>query len=81
VAATDLTKTDLTKTDLTKYDLAGARPVRFEFEKFEFEKKDARVNMRIPEPLLAAVRTRASERGIPWQRYIREVLERAVAWR
>jgi predicted DNA binding CopG/RHH family protein len=62
--------------DLTKYDLSGARPVRF-----EFEKKEARVNMRIPEPLLAAVRTRASERGIPYQRFIREVLERAVAKR
>ncbi len=37
--------------------------------------------MRLPEPLLAAVRTRASERGIPYQRFIREVLERAVAKR
>ncbi len=62
--------------NLTEYDLSGAKPVRF-----EFEKKEARVNMRIPDSLLAAVRTRAGERGIPYQRFIREVLERAVAKR
>jgi predicted DNA binding CopG/RHH family protein len=60
--------------DLTKYDLSGAKPVRF-----EFEKKGARVNMRMPEPLLKAVKSRARERGIPYQRFIREALERAVA--
>ena len=60
--------------DLTQYDLSGAKPVRF-----EFEKKEARVNMRIPQPLLTAVKTRAKARGIPYQRFIREVLEKAVA--
>jgi predicted DNA binding CopG/RHH family protein len=60
--------------DLTEYDLSGARPVRF-----EFEKKEARVNMRMPEPLLKAVKTRARARGIPYQRFIREALEAAVA--
>jgi len=61
------------KADLTKYDLSGARPVQF-----EFEKKDARVNMRLPEPLLEAVKESAKERGIPYQRFIREALEQAV---
>jgi predicted DNA binding CopG/RHH family protein len=60
--------------DLSQYDLSGATPVRF-----EFEKKAARVNMRLPEPLLAAVKARAKARGIPYQRFIREVLEHAVA--
>ena len=60
--------------DLTRYDLSGARPVRF-----EFEKKGSRVNMRIAEPLLKAVKSRARERGIPYQRFIREALEQAVA--
>src|SRR6516162_11288350 len=60
--------------DLTKYDLSGAKPVRF-----EFEKKGARVNMRLPEPLLKAVKSRARARGIPYQRFIREALEGAVA--
>jgi predicted DNA binding CopG/RHH family protein len=47
--------------------------------RFEFEKKAARVNMRLPEPLLAAVKARAKARGVPYQRFIREVLEHAVA--
>jgi predicted DNA binding CopG/RHH family protein len=62
--------------DLTEYDLSGAQPVQF-----EFEKKAARVNMRLPEPLLEAVKERAKARGIPYQRFIREALERAVASR
>lgn len=60
--------------DLTNYNLSDAKPVRF-----EFEKKGARVNMRMPEPLLKAVKSRARERGIPYQRFIREALEQAVA--
>lgn len=62
--------------DLTEYDLSGARPARF-----EFDKKLARVNMRLPPRLLEAVKTRAEARGIPYQRFIREVLERAVSER
>ncbi len=62
--------------DLSDYDLSGARPVRF-----EFEKKDARVNMRLPRPLLDALKERAKQRGIPYQRFIREALERAVTAR
>ena len=60
--------------DLTEYDLSRFRPVRF-----EFEKKAARVNMRLPEGLLKAVKERAEARGIPYQRFIREALEQAVA--
>ena len=61
------------KADLSKYDLSGAAPVRF-----EFEKKSARVNMRLPEPLLEAVKESARRRGIPYQRFIRDALEQAV---
>jgi predicted DNA binding CopG/RHH family protein len=60
--------------DLTEYDLSQFKPVRF-----EFEKKAARVNMRLPEALLNAVKARAQARGIPYQRYIREALEQAIA--
>ena len=66
-------ETFVDRADLTKYDLSGATPVRF-----EFEKKEARVNMRLPEALLEAVKDRAKERGVPYQRFIRQVLERAV---
>jgi predicted DNA binding CopG/RHH family protein len=59
--------------DLSEYDLSGARPVQF-----EFEKKAARINMRLPTPLLDALKARAKMRGIPYQRLIRETLERSL---
>lgn len=60
--------------DLSDLDFGHFKPVRF-----EFHKKAARVNMRLPEPLLEAVKKRAMARGIPYQRFIREALEDAVA--
>jgi len=60
--------------DLTDYDLA-----QFTTVQFEFEKKSARINMRLPETLLNAVKAKAQARGIPYQRFIREAIERAVA--
>lgn len=62
--------------DLSDLDFAQFKPARF-----EFEKKTARVNMRLPETLLRAVKARATARKIPYQRFIRESLERAVATR
>jgi predicted DNA binding CopG/RHH family protein len=60
--------------DLTRYDLSGMQPARF-----EFAPKSARLNMRLPEDLLAAVKDEAARRGIPYQRFIRQTLERALA--
>ena len=62
--------------DLTEYDLTGFTPVRF-----EFDKKSARVNMRLPESLLRAVKAKAQARGIPYQRFIREAIEQALVKR
>ena len=62
--------------DLSDLDFTQFKPVRF-----EFEKKSARVNMRLPQALLEAVKARAEARGIPYQRFIRETLERAVTRR
>jgi predicted DNA binding CopG/RHH family protein len=59
--------------DLSGLDYSQFKPVRF-----EFAKKEARVNMRLPRELLDAVKAQAKARGIPYQRYIRDVLERAV---
>ena len=59
--------------DLSEYDLSGFRPMHF-----EFEKKSAQLNMRLPEPLLQAVKDKARERGIPYTRLIREALELTV---
>jgi predicted DNA binding CopG/RHH family protein len=44
--------------DLSVYDLSGFKPMRF-----EFDRKAARVNMRLPESMLAAVKARARARG------------------
>jgi predicted DNA binding CopG/RHH family protein len=60
--------------DLSDLDFSQFKPVRF-----EFEKKTERVNMRLPKPLLDAVKKRATARRIPYQRFIREALERALA--
>jgi predicted DNA binding CopG/RHH family protein len=45
---------------------------------WETSPKSARLTMRLPEPLLAALKAKAAERGIPYQRLIREALERAL---
>ena len=62
--------------DLTEYDLSGMRMVRF-----EFQPKSERVNMRLPRPLLDAVKAKAAKAGIPYQRFIRQALETAVQLR
>jgi predicted DNA binding CopG/RHH family protein len=59
--------------DLSEYDLSGFKPTHF-----EFEKKDSIVNLRVSSGLLATVKARAAERGIPYQRLIREGMEKIV---
>jgi predicted DNA binding CopG/RHH family protein len=46
---------------------------------FELRPKEKSVNLRISGELLDAVRKRARKQGIPYQRFIRQALERAVA--
>ncbi len=60
--------------DLSEYDFSQFKPVHF-----EFDKKAAQINMRVPPPLLDAVKTRAKARGIPYTRYIRELMEHDVS--
>jgi len=60
--------------DLSRLDFSQFKPVRF-----EFEKKDEQINMRVPRPLLLALKARAKARGIPYTRLIRETLERAMS--
>ena len=59
--------------DLTTFDLSGMRELRF-----EFGPKTERINMRLPKPLLDAVKAQAARQHIPYQRFIRAILERAV---
>ena len=55
--------------DLSDLDLSQFKPLTWE---------SARINMRLPEALMEALKSRAAQRGIPYQRLIREVLEREV---
>jgi predicted DNA binding CopG/RHH family protein len=62
--------------DLSDLDFSQFKPMRF-----EFKPKQKSLNLRISEELLDAVRKNAKREGIPYQRYIRQALERAVAER
>jgi predicted DNA binding CopG/RHH family protein len=59
--------------DLSDLDFSQFKPVQF-----EFRPKQKTVNLRISAELLSAVRASAKRQGIPYQRYIRQALERAV---
>jgi predicted DNA binding CopG/RHH family protein len=61
------------KADLTQYDLSGARMMSF-----EIRPKDKSINLRLSGELYDAVRKRAARAGVPYQRFIRLTLERAV---
>jgi predicted DNA binding CopG/RHH family protein len=65
----------LEKRDLSDYiNAENMLPVRF-----EFEPKSKSLTMRLPASLLDAVKKRAVRQGIPYQRLIRQALERVVA--
>ncbi len=59
--------------DLSEYNLSDFQPM-----KFEFERKSAQLNMRLPKPLLDAVKARAKTRRMPYTRFIREALEQVL---
>jgi predicted DNA binding CopG/RHH family protein/uncharacterized DUF497 family protein len=63
--------------DLTDYLHAGNFKSA-QWMRFEFKPKQKSLNLRISEELLDAVRKNAKREGIPYQRYIRQALERAV---
>ena len=60
--------------DLSDLDVRQFKPMQF-----EIAPKDAALNMRLPAPLLAAVKARAAAKKIPYTRYIRMLLESDVA--
>lgn len=59
--------------DLSQFDLKGT------VVRFELKRKDKTVSLRLPETLLDAVRARAERDGMPYQRFIRLAVERALA--
>lgn len=60
--------------DLSDLDFAQFKPVTF-----EFQSKAAQLNLRVPQSLLDAVKTRAKAEGIPYTRFIRRLMEQAVS--
>lgn len=59
--------------DLSDYDWSAAEAVRY-----EFEDKSARVTMRIPERLIDDIKAEAAKRGVKYQRFMRELMERGL---
>jgi len=74
LASDDDAENFVANADLTDYDLSGIRLV-----KFEFQPKTERINMRLPKPLLDAVKAAAGRAGMPYQRYIRQLLETSIS--
>jgi predicted DNA binding CopG/RHH family protein len=72
-------KTDAEAEAFLDRDLSGLDFSQFKPARFEFQPKTERVNMRLPAELLEAVRRKAEAAGMPYQRFIRAALERAVA--
>ena len=59
--------------DLTKFDLSGGQIVQF-----EMRPKDTAITLRLPEPMLKALRDKAKTIGIPYQRFIRIAIANAL---
>jgi len=60
--------------DLSDLDFSQFKPMRF-----EIVKKNVALNMRLPAPLLEAVKLKASSKGVPYARYVRMLLEDDIA--
>jgi predicted DNA binding CopG/RHH family protein len=56
--------------DLSEYDLSSFRPMRF-----ELQRKESRLNMRLPDDQLAALKAMARGMGIPYTRLARQFIE------
>lgn len=59
--------------DLSEFDFSDMKPMRF-----ELRRKDKSVSLRLPEQLLDEVRNTAKRAGLPYQRFIRMAIERAL---
>lgn len=59
--------------DLADYDFSDMVPMRF-----ELTRKDKSISLRLPERLLEEVRGAAKRGNMPYQRFIRMAIERAL---
>ena len=68
-------KTDTEAEEFLEQDLSGLDFEQFKPMRFEIAHKDAVLSMRIPAPLLDALRAKAKAKGVPYARYVRMLLE------
>jgi predicted DNA binding CopG/RHH family protein len=66
--AEDFLDQDLSDLDMTQFKPAG----------WERQPKTARITMRVPQGLVDALKAKARAEGVPYQRLIREAIEKAV---
>lgn len=61
--------------DLSEYDFSGFVPMD---TVFEYLPKNTSITLRLPDKMLDNMKAQAQEQGIPYQRFIRQLLERAL---
>jgi len=59
--------------DLTAFDLSTMKPARF-----ELRRKDRQLNLRVSDGLLSDFKAVADSQGVPYQRLIRDLMEKTV---
>jgi predicted DNA binding CopG/RHH family protein len=61
--------------DMSQY----ANPSNWKKVTFEFQPKDKTINLRMSEKMLDQVKLASKKEGIPYQRYIRQSIERSLS--
>ena len=61
--------------DLTQYDLSH----RISLSELELRLKDASIHLRLPQGQLDQIKSEAERRGIPYQRFMRELIQRGMS--
>ena len=59
--------------DLSEYDFSGFKPAQF-----EFKRKSARLELRLPDEQLAALKQAAKKQGIPYTRLVRQFIDQGM---
>jgi predicted DNA binding CopG/RHH family protein len=64
--------------DVLVQDLSDLDFSQFKAFNWERQPKTARVNMRLPQGLIDLLKAKAKAKGVPYQRLIREAIEKSV---
>lgn len=75
-----LLRTDAEAEAFLDQDLSDLDFSQFKAGQLDYERKDARLTMRLPQPMFDALKrqAQAQARGIPYQRLVREAIEKAL---